>query len=128
MLDTHFLVWMATMPHKITKRELDALAKRDGDLIVSAIAIWELRMKWHAYEPKRRDKDSISADAGLGFAQANGFVLAPLDPSDCVIQVVPPIPHRDPFDEMLLAHAQRLDARLMTRDRKLRGHPLAVQL
>ena len=128
LLDTHFLVWLATLPEKITKREFAALELRSAPLIVSAISIWELRVKWHAYDPKRRDKDSIAPDLALRFAVANGFVMAPLEASDCVLQVDPPIPHKDPFDEMLLVHADRLGARLMTRDRKLFGHPLTVQL
>lgn len=113
---------------KITKREFLALERRDGPLVVSAISIWELRVKWHAYDPKRRDKSSIAPDVALGFAVANDFAMAPLEPADCVMLVDPPIQHKDPFDEMLLVHAHRLGARLMTRDRKLLGHPLTVQL
>jgi PIN domain nuclease of toxin-antitoxin system len=128
LLDTHFLVWLATRPEKITKREFLALERRDGPLVVSTISIWELRVKWHAYDPKRRDKSSIAPDVALGFAVANDFAMAPLEPADCVMLVDPPIQHKDPFDEMLLVHAHRLGARLMTRDRKLLGHPLTVQL
>ena len=47
---------------------------------------------------------------------------------DRILRVDPPLPHKDPFDEMLLVHAHRLGARLMTRDRKLLGHPLTVQV
>ncbi|QQV76613.1 type II toxin-antitoxin system VapC family toxin [Sphingomonas aliaeris] len=128
LLDTHFLVWLATLPDKITKREFLALERRTEPLIVSAISIWELRVKWHAYDPKRREKESIDPDTALSFAMANDFAMAPLEPSDCILRVDPPIPHKDPFDEMLLVHAYRLGARLMTRDRKLLGHPLTVQV
>lgn len=36
-----------------------------------------------------------------------------------------PLAHNDPFDELLLAVAQVTGHRLLTRDEKLRGHPLA---
>jgi PIN domain nuclease of toxin-antitoxin system len=36
------------------------------------------------------------------------------------------MPHKDPFDEMLLIHAQQLGARFLTRDRLLVDHPLAI--
>ena len=36
-----------------------------------------------------------------------------------------PAPHRDPFDAQLLTVAQETDRLLITRDEKLRGHPLA---
>ena len=37
-----------------------------------------------------------------------------------------PLPHRDPFDELLLVQAQEEGLKLLTRDRLLTGHPLAV--
>ena len=33
--------------------------------------------------------------------------------------------HSDPFDELLLTVAQETSRKLLTRDEKLRGHPLA---
>ncbi|MCE2540728.1 MAG: PIN domain nuclease, partial [Acidobacteria bacterium] len=36
------------------------------------------------------------------------------------------IPHRDPFDELLLVQAQAEGLRLLTVDRRLVGHPLAI--
>ena len=36
------------------------------------------------------------------------------------------IPHRDPFDELLLAQAQEEGLRLLTVDRRLVGNPLAI--
>lgn len=36
-------------------------------------------------------------------------------------------PHNDPFDELLLAHAQALQAVLLTRDSDMIDHPLAYQ-
>ena len=37
-----------------------------------------------------------------------------------------PLPHRDPFDELLLVQAQEEGLRLLTHDRLLLGHPLVV--
>ena len=36
------------------------------------------------------------------------------------------IPPRDPFDELLLVQAQAEGLRLLTVDRRLVGHPLAI--
>ena len=37
-----------------------------------------------------------------------------------------PIPHKDPFDELLLAQAQEEGLKLLTTDRRIIGHPLAI--
>ena len=37
-----------------------------------------------------------------------------------------PLGHRDPFDELLLVTAQEEGLRLLTIDRQLVGHPLAL--
>ncbi|MFW6300833.1 MAG: hypothetical protein ACOC20_07935, partial [Oceanicaulis sp.] len=38
----------------------------------------------------------------------------------------PPLAHGDPFDEMLLLQAEAEGARLLTRDKNLAGHRLAL--
>jgi PIN domain nuclease of toxin-antitoxin system len=128
LLDTHFLIWLAKTPEVITDRELAVMAGRDGPLIVSAITLWELRMKWASLDRHGRPRGELSAEAGLAFAEHNDFTLAPLTPVDCVTTLRDPLDHTDPFDQMLIVHAQQLGAKLLTRDRLLLGHPLTVQL
>ena len=53
--------------------------------------------------------------------------IAALEAEDVLERLEPPSPNRDPYDEMLLVHAQRMDARLLTRDRALADHPLAYR-
>ena len=40
----------------------------------------------------------------------------------------PPLDRKDPFDELLLVQLQEEGLRLLTVDRRLVGHPLAVAL
>lgn len=128
LLDTHFLIWLAKTPEVISDKELAVMAGRDGPLIVSAITLWELRMKWSSLDRHGRPKGELSAEAGLAFAERSAFTLAPLTAADCVTGLQDPLGHTDPFDQMLLVHAQQLGARLLTRDRLLLGHPLTVQV
>ena len=37
-----------------------------------------------------------------------------------------PIPHKDPFDELLLVQAQEEGLKFLTADGQLIGHPLAI--
>lgn len=126
LLDTYFLIWAATAPNKIDRRE-QALMSR-SDLLASAITILELRIKWQKFGGgSRRRTDSLDPAIALAHIAANGLELAPLTGADCGASFDAPIPHRDPFDEMLLIHARRLGAKLLTRDSDLQGHPLVVQ-
>lgn len=124
LLDTHFLIWLARDPETITAKEQAALTRAQGRLVASSISIWELRIKWNTRRDASRAGLVEPAEA-IRFARAQGIDLADLTAEDCAATLDPPIDHRDPFDEMLLIHAQRLGARLLTRDRALAGHPLA---
>lgn len=126
LLDTHFLKWVATDPTKITRRE-QALMSR-SDLVVSAMSILELRIKWQKFRGgRRRRTDLLDPMVALAHIASNGIELAPMTGEDCAASLDVPVPHRDPFDETLLIHAQRLGAKLLTRDGDLQGHPLVVQ-
>ncbi len=126
LLDTHILIWMVDRPDELSARERQIIAGASHRL-VSVASIWELRIKWNTLDRMGRHKGPISPDVALSALAPNGIELAALEGEDCIARLHPALNHRDPFDEMLLVHAQRLDARLLTRDAKLLDHPLALQ-
>ncbi len=128
LLDTHFLVWLATDSDRIKTRERSLLTAADSELFLSAVSFWEIKIKWDLLHPSGERKGSISPEGALRFAQDNHLDLIPLQPDDTTLVLDPPLTHRDPFDEMLLIQAKQLGALLLTRDGRLRGHPLALQL
>lgn len=125
LLDTHFLSWMALAPGKVHRSE-QALISR-SDLFVSTVTIFELRMKWNKFERSRpRRNDLLDPVKALEHIAGHGIDLVPLTGDDCATLLDTPIAHHDPFDEMLMVHAQRIGAKLLTRDEKLLDHPLAI--
>ena len=128
LLDTHFLIWLITSPEHLALKENTIISDPATHLLVSAVSIWELRLKWYRRNPDGTRKGSVSPDDGIDYARENGIELVSLGVGDVATTLAAPMPHSDPFDEMLLVHAQQLEARLLTRDRKLSGHPLALQL
>lgn len=126
LLDTHIVIWLVSQPTRLTPAERAALAAPAADLLISAVSVWEVRAKWMAARRSKRVWE-VGPSSLLAFAASNGITLAPLSPEACAAELVPALVHRDPFDEMLLVHASTLDARLLTRDSKLSGHPLAYQ-
>lgn len=125
LLDTHFVIWLVCDPTQVSTRERDLLSSVEQQLVVSAISLWELRIKADA-EQRRGKAVTLMPDRALEFLRGGDIELLDLTPEDCALSLNMPLAHTDPFDGMLLVHAQRFGARLLTRDAKLRSHPLAL--
>ena len=125
LLDTHVLLWMIERPDYLSRKELELLGRAE-ERFVSVISLWEVRMKHGTLDRDGQPKLAVSAVEANAFAMQQGIRLAPLTPADCIAPLSPPALHKDPFDAMLLVHADQLGARLLTRDRKLKAHPLVL--
>lgn len=128
MLDTHLLAWLASDRKRLKAAERAAIEAYSDDLVASVISIWELRLKWRSNPSRAATDGLIRPDEALLFASRRGIFVAPLTGDQVAAAIDPPVVHRDPFDEMLLVHAGQLDAKLLTRDKYLRVHPLAYPL
>lgn len=126
LLDTHILIWFAAVQAKLSTRERTALFDA-SQLLASSISIWEIRAKVRA--ERRRGKRMLALDPAmvLSFCETMDIKVETVSIADMVSPLLEVDPeHGDMFDEMLLIHAQRLGAKLLTRDRRLLGHPLSV--
>ncbi|MGH6786697.1 MAG: type II toxin-antitoxin system VapC family toxin [Novosphingobium sp.] len=125
LLDTHFVLWAATERSQFTQAELSILTDNKHRLLVSAVSIWELRIKWNRRFRSGQRKGPYDPQVVMGALHRLGLTIEPMSGEQCAIRLNPPPDHSDPFDELLLAVAQHMSARLFTRDGALRGHPLA---
>lgn len=124
LLDTHIALWLVRDPSVLRPAELAAIEENDS--LVSAISLWELRLKWErvtASGARKGPADPVEIRAGLDIL---GIGILVLTPDQAVASLKHPTPHRDPFDEILLIQAQELGVKLLTRDRLLASHPLAL--
>ncbi len=125
LLDTHFAFWLAVRPYRLTPAERRSI---DSDrTVASAVSLWELRIKWQILDAlgvRKGPADPVEVHENLTLA---GIDVVPLTPAQALTCLAQPIEHKDPFDEMLLIQAQEMGATLLTRDRRLRDHPLAWQ-
>jgi PIN domain nuclease of toxin-antitoxin system len=126
LLDTHIAIWAALDPDALTEAERRHMAGADVPLVLSAVAVWELRLKWHSFHISGRRKGPVDPAAVVAFAAAIGWELLPLTPRHAAAALAQPLGHKDPFDELLLVQAQEEGMCLLTRDAKLIGHPFAV--
>lgn len=126
LLDTHIAIWAALDPDALTEAERKRMAEAGTPLVLSAVAVWELRLKWHSFHVSGRRKGPVDPAAVVAFSAAIGWDLLPLTARHAAAALTQPLGHKDPFDELLLVQAQEEGMRLLTRDAKLIGHPFAV--
>ena len=102
------------------------MAEDDTQLVLSAVTVCELRLKWHSLHVSGGRRGPIDPSAAVAFAKAIQWELLPLTVGHAAASLLQPLRYKDPFDELLLVQAQQEGMRLLTRDAKLAGHPFAV--
>jgi len=125
LLDTHIAIWAALDPDALTEAERRHLEGANAPLVLLAVSVWELRLKWHSFHISGSRKGPVAPGAVVAFARAIGWELLPLTAVHAAAELAQPLGHKDPFDELLLVQAQEEGMRLLTRDAKLISHPFA---
>ncbi len=119
LLDTHVLLWLLTDDPSLGAGARSAVAGA-GAVHVSAASVWEIAIK--AGLGKLEVPDDL-----LQRVQASGLsTLAVTQAHTWATRSVPGLPHRDPFDRLLVAQAQVERLTLLTADRVLLAADLPV--
>jgi len=128
LLDTHIWVWYAENEARRFSKRITPLVERAvqrGDVIISAISVWEIAQ----LEAARRLELSVDVRTWIGRAlDFPGVRLKGLSPSIAIESTrLPGEPHRDPADRILIATARLMGAALVTCDQAIlayakRGH------
>jgi PIN domain nuclease of toxin-antitoxin system len=126
LLDTHIVIWAALDPEALSETERLHMARAGTQLVLSAVTVWELSLKWHSFHISGERKGVLDPSAVLRFASAVDWEFLPLTAQHAAATLSQPLGHRDPFDELLLVQAQEEGMRLLTRDANLGGHPFAL--
>ena len=109
LLDAHAILWAVSQPGSLADDARSAIESPSNDVLVSGGSIWELEIK-RASGKIKIEIDLIEDLTGVGFD-----ILA-ITAADATSAARLPLHHRDPFDRMLIAQAQRLGAVVVTRD------------
>ena len=126
LLDTSYLFDFMDRPGKLLDSERRVLSARGTELYVSAVSIWEMRLKHNARYPSGARKSRFSPDDVVTALEDQDVTFLPMTMRHAACELETPLEHKDPFDELLLVQAQDEGLRLPTVDRRLVGHPLAV--
>ena len=127
LLDTHYVFAIASSPGRLTGTEINFLASHPDRFVVSAVSLWEIRLKWDALHGSGDRKGPLDPAQVIQVLAGQSIDFLPLSAAHAATPLREPIPHRDPFDEILLVQAQMEGFKLLTRDVKLLGHSLATR-
>ena len=126
LLDTSYLFDLMDRPGKFLISERRALAARGTDFHVSAVSIWEMRLKHNSRHRSGERKSRFFPWDVVVALEDQDMTFLPMTMRHAADELEVPLDHKDPFDEMLLVQAQVEGLRLLTVDRSLVDHPLAV--
>jgi PIN domain nuclease of toxin-antitoxin system len=124
LLDTHIVLSI------INERTADlstplrgVLADPDSEFYVSVASLWEIAIKWRLRKLKLSGELAHLPD----IVTSSGLELLPINEHHVIATVLPEPMTRDPFDRLLLAQCSVEDLRLVTVDRALIAHSLAIR-
>ena len=75
----------------------------------------------------RASARAASPEDVVAALQDQDITFLPMTMRQAASELEIPLDHKDPFDELLLVQAQEEGLRLLAVDRRLVGHPLAVE-
>ena len=115
--DTHILVWIANGDKRLSAAAFGAIMDPDNQLFLSAVNVWEYadleqRGRFEGSGPLERLLETLDVQT--------------LDLPASVWRAAATLPniHRDTIDRMMVAHAQSLEIRLVSADKKVRKYPV----
>ncbi|MBD2486760.1 type II toxin-antitoxin system VapC family toxin [Aulosira sp. FACHB-615] len=123
LLDTHIWLWWLHSPDQLSERgrNLLTIGENQNALIVSAISVWEIAVKYS------NGKLPLPLPVNEWFALAKsrpGITIEPLDPLDAITSTqLPGDFHKDLADRIIVAIAYRRNIELMTCDQKILNYP-----
>jgi len=119
LLDTHVFLWWCADSPQLGHEARDAIAEPGNQVLVSAASAWEMAIK-SALGRLRAPRDVEGA------MEANGFQKLAISFAHAARAGALPSRHADPFDRMLVAQAELEDLTLVTHDRRMESHGVAI--
>jgi PIN domain nuclease of toxin-antitoxin system len=119
LLDTHVLLWWLDEHPSLSKNAKAAIADGKNIVFVSAVVIWEIRIKQALGKLKiPRNFRKVLDDQDFEMLDINAehaYAVANL-----------PLHHRDPFDRMLVAQAKVEGLTVVTHDKRFKKYKIPL--
>lgn len=119
LLDSNAVLWWLAGDERLGDDPLALIDDPFNDVAVSAASVWELGIK------QALGKLDL-ADGYHETLTEEGIDLLPITPAHALAAAALPAHHRDPFDRMIIAQAQRGGYAVVTADRRFADYGVAV--
>jgi PIN domain nuclease of toxin-antitoxin system len=115
LLDTHALIWAAQAPEKLPDAARAAIEDTRNTIYASAVSAMEIATKY------RLGKLAVSPTLAEHFVDEmarHGFTIMPISADHAQRAGLMSIPHRDPFDRLLIAQTHIEGVTLVSNEEK----------
>ena len=118
LLDTSAFLWWVDDSPRLGPAARALIADDDNEVFVSAASAWEIAIK--------RAKGKLTAGDIEAAIETNRFRSLPIEVSHGTMAGALPAHHRDPFDRMLVAQAQKESLSIVSADRAFAQYDVAL--
>jgi len=121
LIDTHYIIWLATNDNTLKNSELEILENPDNDIYFSSASTWEIAIKYNLgkldignYTPK--DIVRYLNDLDLEEIMIDSYITS------SSYELPTKENHKDPFDRLLIWQAINNDLVILSRDEKFKQY------
>ncbi len=112
LLDTHTLIWMASLPDRLSPLAVSICQDRSNILLMSIVNVWEMQIKLQLGKLHL----ALPLETFVQQLQLNDIQLYPITLDHIYMLGSLPLHHRDPFDRLLIAQARFEGIPIITSD------------
>lgn len=121
LLDTHVFIWWDSTPSRLSERVQRILQDPSNDVIFSVVSAWEMQIKHQLGKlDLRQPLAAIIEDQ----CSLNQMSVLPVELDHVLALGALPAVHSDPFDRLLVAQAQVIEAPLVSKDTAVSQYPI----
>lgn len=121
LLDTHTFIWWDSEPDKLSPQVLAACQDPANALLLSVASIWEIQIK---SQLGKLQLNLPLPDIVVGQQETNNLDLLNITLPHVLALDDLPVPHKDPFDRLLIAQANVENATLVSGDEIFEQYPV----
>ena len=122
-LDTSVLIWWLAEPARLSSAATSCIADPENQICCSVVNLWEIQIK---VKLGKLDLDLPLAEIHRWVVEQEGWLLLPVQWPHIRRLDQLPVPHKDPFDRLLIAQAVEECLPLVRVDPLMRDYPVAV--
>ena len=123
LLDTHTFIFWDSQPSKLSQRALELLTNKDNLRLLSVVSLWEIQIK-----PQLGKLTLNKTLEDIILIQQNNYIeILPITVAHILALDGLPLYHKDPFDRLLIAQANRENAVLISCDSVFANYSVQVE-